>query len=98
MVKKLDTRVDDNMLFKTFSQFGTVLSCHVFGSVTKQSLGYGVVVFLTKEAANRAIREANIGLKLLDKYVHVEEFILNKVIFAIIKFINCRVSKAQLYS
>ncbi|CAF1218815.1 unnamed protein product [Rotaria sordida] len=69
-IENLDERIDDKLLYDTFSAFGNVLSCKIMTDENNQSKGYGFVHFETQDAADNAIQKVN-GMSLADKKVHV---------------------------
>ncbi|CAF3083232.1 unnamed protein product [Rotaria sp. Silwood2] len=70
-IENLDERIDDKLLYDTFSAFGNVLSCKIMIRKNNQSKGYGFVHFETQDAADNAIKKVN-GMSLADKKVHIE--------------------------
>ncbi|XP_042024187.1 polyadenylate-binding protein 1-like 2 [Salvia splendens] len=58
-IKNLDQAIDTKALFKTFSAFGTVLSCKIAVDHNENSRGYGFVQFDKEEAAQNVLRLAN---------------------------------------
>ncbi|CAM4835633.1 unnamed protein product, partial [Rotaria magnacalcarata] len=69
-IENLDERIDDKLLYDTFSAFGNVLSCKIMIEKNNPSRGYGFVHFETQDAADNAIKKVN-GMLLADKKVHV---------------------------
>ncbi|CAF4992729.1 unnamed protein product [Rotaria sp. Silwood1] len=73
-IENLDERIDDKLLYDTFSAFGNILSCKVMTEKNNQSKSYGFVYFETQDAADNAIKKVN-GMSLADKKVHVSRLI-----------------------
>jgi len=63
-VKNLDPKIDNKMLYDTFSMFGSILSCKVATDREGKSLGYGFVHYVGEDDAKNAIEKVdgkNIG-------------------------------------
>ncbi|CAF5019779.1 unnamed protein product, partial [Rotaria sp. Silwood1] len=73
-IENLDERIDDKLLYDTFSAFGNILSCKIMTEKNNQSKSYGFVYFETQDAADNAIKKVN-GMSLADKKVHVSRLI-----------------------
>ncbi|KAJ3693283.1 hypothetical protein LUZ60_008763 [Juncus effusus] len=73
-VKNLDKSISNVQLYKTFSPFGTILSCKIATEPTGQSKGYGFVQFDCVESAQNAIQSLN-GTLLNDKTLFVGPFL-----------------------
>ncbi|CAF5095050.1 unnamed protein product, partial [Rotaria sp. Silwood1] len=73
-IENLDERIDDKLLYDTFSTFGNVLSCKIMTEKTNQSKSYGFIHFETQDAADNAIKKVN-GMSLADKKVHLSRLI-----------------------
>jgi len=85
-VKNLDERVDDDLLRKEFSQFGSITSARVMrdpvdnnkgvpekdsqGRVVGHSKGFGFVCFSTPEEATKSVTEMN-GKMVMGKPIYV---------------------------
>lgn len=72
-IKNLDKSIDNKLLHRTFSGFGTILSCKVATDAFGLSKGYGFVHYETEEAAKNAIELLN-GMVLNGKRVYVGPF------------------------
>jgi polyadenylate-binding protein len=68
-VKNLDDTIDDEVLRKEFSQFGTITSAKVMYD-TGRSKGFGFVCFSSPEEATKAVTEMN-GRILVSKPLYV---------------------------
>ena len=80
-VKNLHYRVTKEALFNRFERFGDILSTNVARNEYGVSLCHGVVVFLTKESAERAINEGH-GMTLYNMPLLVDNYLpLRKVNF-----------------
>lgn len=67
-IKNLDDTIDDEMLRKEFSQFGTITSAKIMRDEKGNSRGFGFVCFSNPEDASKATTEMNgrtFGSKLL---------------------------------
>eukprot|EP00993_Chasmostoma_nieuportense_P000472 NODE_1435_length_1504_cov_79.570806_g1360_i0.p1 GENE.NODE_1435_length_1504_cov_79.570806_g1360_i0~~NODE_1435_length_1504_cov_79.570806_g1360_i0.p1 ORF type:complete len:459 (-),score=140.81 NODE_1435_length_1504_cov_79.570806_g1360_i0:128-1441(-) len=75
IIKNLAPSIDNQTLFDTFSQFGTILSCKVeTDKSTGTSKGYGFVHFESEESAKVAIEKVN-GMMIASQQVEVQAFI-----------------------
>jgi len=68
-VKNLDDTIDDEMLYKEFSAFGSITSAKIM-SEGGRSKGFGFVCFNSPEEATRAVTEMN-GRILVSKPLYV---------------------------
>ena len=71
-VGHLDPRIENQVLFDTFSLLGKISSCKVAGEPGR-SRGHGFVHFETEEAAKLAIKQVN-GLQIGEMTVKVQPF------------------------
>lgn len=69
-VKNLDSSIDNRDLYKTFLNFGNILSCKIAVDEAGVSKGYGFVQFESPQAAEMAIRNVN-GMVLNKKKIFV---------------------------
>ncbi|KAJ7540523.1 hypothetical protein O6H91_10G019600 [Diphasiastrum complanatum] len=69
-VKNLDDAVDDDLLRKEFSAFGTITSAKVMRDEKGISKGFGFVCFTTSEESSKALVQSN-GCKLHGKPIYV---------------------------
>ena len=69
-VKNLDDTIDDEMLRREFSPFGTITSAKVMTEEGGRSKGFGFVCFSTPEEATKAVTEMN-GRILVAKPLYV---------------------------
>jgi len=76
-IKNLDKTIDNQALYDTFSDFGSILSCKVVTDGKGNSKGYGFVHYEAKEAADQAIAKVH-GMLLNGKIVYVGPFIPRK--------------------
>lgn len=76
-IKNLDKSIDNQALYDTFSDFGSILSCKVVTDSKGNSKGYGFVHYESKEAADQAIAKVH-GMLLNGKIVYVGPFIPRK--------------------
>lgn len=76
-IKNLDKSIDNQALYDTFSDFGSILSCKVVTDSKGNSKGYGFVHYESKEAAEQAIAKVH-GMLLNGKIVYVGPFIPKK--------------------
>jgi len=76
-IKNLDKTIDNQALYDTFSDFGSILSCKVVTDGKGNSKGYGFVHYESKEAADQAIAKVH-GMLLNGKIVYVGPFIPRK--------------------
>lgn len=76
-IKNLDKSIDNQALYDTFSDFGSILSCKVVTDSKGNSKGYGFVHYESKEAADQAIAKVH-GMLLNEKIVYVGPFIPKK--------------------
>jgi len=67
-IKNLDKTIDNQALYDTFSDFGSILSCKVVTDSKGNSKGYGFVHYEAKEAADQAIAKVH-GMLLNGKIV-----------------------------
>ena len=73
-VKNLSEQTTAQDLEQLFKTYGPILSSKVSYDKNHKSRGYGFVQFEKREAAEKAIKEAN-GRELMDKTLQVEKFV-----------------------
>eukprot|EP01105_Mastigella_eilhardi_P001911 TRINITY_DN1231_c0_g2_i1.p1 TRINITY_DN1231_c0_g2~~TRINITY_DN1231_c0_g2_i1.p1 ORF type:complete len:708 (-),score=243.72 TRINITY_DN1231_c0_g2_i1:119-2242(-) len=76
-IKFLDKSIDNQTLYDTFCQFGTILSSKVETDERGVSKGYGYVHFEKEESARAAIEKVN-GKEIAGKIVYVGWFVPRK--------------------
>jgi polyadenylate-binding protein len=69
-VKNLDDSIDDEMLRKEFTPFGTITSAKVMSCEEGRSKGFGFVCFSSPEEATKAVTEMN-GRYIVSKPLYV---------------------------
>lgn len=69
-VKNLDDTIDDEMLRKEFTPFGTITSAKVMSCEEGRSKGFGFVCFSSPEEATKAVTEMN-GRYIVSKPLYV---------------------------